>query len=324
MDLETGTNYVSKNLEQETPACLPKCSEKSMEQTNITTAEASDLEATHTKKKKKKKSKNKVEKLNTENAGEQKKNSTIVNESTGNNEVHNTKQSPSISLIKDKNSKEKNSVILKSKNNFDSSEGSTTTQQLPEPKKKKKKAKHKTKTDEIDTKNSNEPETLQIVKKHKTKKGSKNEIAHDNLVESNQCSSTSSESIDKNATQGNLFSMNEDWDEPLKEGESEIFVANPKYTGNAISPTSPLTTPLQAKKKKAGKEKSSSDEVFGTPSITTPDKLPTPIFVKKAISKSGIETKVKKQKKGNIIHSEPKKPSGDKSKRHKIGKSLNI
>ena len=129
----------------------------------------------------------------------------------------------------------------------------------------------------------------------------------------------SSEGKEENTSKHHVFTTNNDWDEPLLEGENEIFVANPKYTGNAISPTSTNTTPLLAKKKKAENKKSSGDEVYGSPSITTPDKLPTPIFVKKAISKSGIDTKVKKHKKGNIIHSEPKSINSGAFKRQRIG-----
>ena len=126
-----------------------------------------------------------------------------------------------------------------------------------------------------------------------------------------------SESVESIKTDSikNTFSVNDNWDEPLKDGETEIFVPNPKYSGNikSLSPNSDLR---KKKDKTPKKSKSNADEVYGTPSIKTPSKPPTPVFIKKAISKSeGKDVKNNKQ----LVKSEPKKLANSSSKKGKLG-----
>ena len=126
-----------------------------------------------------------------------------------------------------------------------------------------------------------------------------------------------SESVESIKTDSinNTFSVNDNWDEPLKDGETEIFVPNPKYSGNikSLSPNSDLRT---KKDKTPKKSKSNADEVYGTPSIKTPSKPPTPVFIKKAISKSeGKDVKNNKE----LVKSEPKKLANSSSKKSKLG-----
>ena len=102
----------------------------------------------------------------------------------------------------------------------------------------------------------------------------------------------------------------------MKDGETEIFVPNPKYSGN-LKASPPTDKALAKKKKKLIKEKLSSSEVYGNPSIKTPDTPPTPVFIKKAMSKSG--TTPVKSINGNV-KSEPKKLSNGSLKNNKIGK----
>ena len=126
-----------------------------------------------------------------------------------------------------------------------------------------------------------------------------------------------SESVESIKTDSinNTFSVNDNWDEPLKDGETEIFVPNPKYSGKikSLSPNSDLHT---KKDKTPKKSKSNADEVYGTPSIKTPSKPPTPVFIKKAISKSeGKDVKNNKE----LVKSEPKKLANSSSKKSKLG-----
>ena len=108
----------------------------------------------------------------------------------------------------------------------------------------------------------------------------------------------------------------------MKEGETEIFVPSRKH--NNSENITPVVESAKKKKKKKdrNKEKSTSDEVYGTPSITTPDKPPTPVFVKKAISKSGATNQAPVKHKGRKnIHSEPKRLGNSVSKISTKGKN---
>merc|ERR1712141_580689 len=68
------------------------------------------------------------------------------------------------------------------------------------------------------------------------------------------------------STEG-VFSVNNDWDEPLKEGETEIFVPSRKH--NTSKNITPVVESAKKKKKKKdrNKEKATPDEVYGTPSM---------------------------------------------------------
>ena len=152
-------------------------------------------------------------------------------------------------------------------------------------------------------------DTLPKSKEDKAKKSSANSI-----ISNINGLSDSGESA-KNSIVNNTFSINDNWDEPLKEGETEIFVPNPKYSGNkkVLSPDNEVRS---EKKKTPKKAKLTSDEVYGTPSIKTPSKPPTPVFLKKAISKS--EGKGVKDITGSA-KSETKKLSTGSLKKSKLG-----
>ena len=167
----------------------------------------------------------------------------------------------------------------------------------------------------------NREKVLENVEK-KNKKSKKNKLnKHTSTLSDNphkfRNDDNLSESVESIKTDSinNTFSVNDNWDEPLKDGETEIFVPNPKYSGNikSLSPNSDLRT---KKDKTPKKSKSNSDEVYGTPSIKTPSKPPTPVFIKKAISKS--EGKDVKNNKG-LVKSEPKKLANSSSKKSKLG-----
>lgn len=135
--------------------------------------------------------------------------------------------------------------------------------------------------------------------------------------------------IEKSTKNTNMFKVSDDWDEQLKEVKTKIFDNNAKSSKNAKSSNTCVSTPPseKKKKKKAAKEKKiRSDEVYGIPSITTPDKLPTPVFVKKAISKSGTDHILKKNKhiRENLTHSEPKHINGTDAKRPKTDKAQRV
>ena len=151
-------------------------------------------------------------------------------------------------------------------------------------------------------------DTLPKSKEDKAKNSSANSILSNINGLSDNCESA------KNSIVNNTFSINDNWDEPLKEGETEIFVPNPKYSGNKkLSPNNEVRS---EKKKTPKKAKLTSDEVYGTPSIKTPSKPPTPVFLKKAISKS--EGKGVKDITGSA-KSETKKLSTGSLKKSKLG-----
>ena len=193
----------------------------------------------------------------------------------------------------------------------------STHENTSEQSKKKKRTKNKVKKGETDgTSDRTQNEFSNNVENSPSK--------YENLTSANECIEKSTNNSE------NLFKVSDDWDEPLKEGETEIFVPNSKYKENLkLSSTSSDLPPLskKKKKKKAAKEnKKESDEIYGTPSITTPDKLPTPVFVKKSISKSGTDHVLKKHKhiKESVTHSEPKRNIGNDTKRPKKGNRYKI
>ena len=157
----------------------------------------------------------------------------------------------------------------------------------------------------------NTAEEVKIRKKKKKVKKEDGKVTGDKVQRSKPTEEKNGEDIvDKipgDASTVGVFSVNNDWDEPLKEGETEIFVPSRKHI-NSENITPVVESAKKKKKKKdRNKEKSTSDEVYGTPSITTPDKPPTPVFVKKAISKSGATNQASVKHKGKNIHSEPKR-----------------
>ena len=121
----------------------------------------------------------------------------------------------------------------------------------------------------------------------------------------------------KNRNTETLFKENEDWDEPLEDGESEIVIPNPKYNGQVkLLPS--------VHKKKKGKKSKEEHEVYSTPSIQTPKKMPTPVYIKKAISKSGTEKSVNSIFAEKRIHSEPKRHAKTKNTGMTTAISINI
>ena len=170
----------------------------------------------------------------------------------------------------------------------------------------------------------NTAEEIKIRKKKKKVKSENRKVIGDEVQRSKPTEEMNGEDV-KDKIKGHVstegvFSVNNDWDEPLKEGETEIFVPSRKHNSKNI----PLVVESEKKKKKKkdrNKEKSASDEVYGNPSITTPDKPPTPVFVKKAISKSGATNQVPAKHTGKNIHSEPKRLGNSVSKISTKGKN---
>merc|ERR1711994_587062 len=163
---------------------------------------------------------------------------------------------------------------------------------------------------------SNDITNAKVQESGKKKKKSKKNKSQEIDLDLNN-SSLSSTPLSSETASVNTFSVNNDWDDHLKDGETEIFVPNPKYSGN-LKASPPTDKALAKKKKKLIKEKLSSSEVYGNPSIKTPDTPPTPVFIKKAMSKSG--TTPVKSINGNV-KSEPKKLSNGSLKNNKIGKA---
>ena len=162
---------------------------------------------------------------------------------------------------------------------------------------------------------SNDITNAKVPESGKKKKKSKKNKSRE--IDSNLNNTSLSSTLESSETASvNTFSVNNDWDDPLKDGETEIFVPNPKYSGN-LKASPPTDKALAKKKKKLIKEKLSSSEVYGNPSIKTPETPPTPVFIKKAMSKSG--TTPVKSINGNV-KSEPKKLSNGNLKNNKIGK----
>ena len=171
----------------------------------------------------------------------------------------------------------------------------------------------------------NTAEEVKIRKKKKKVKKEDGKVTGDKVQLSKPTEEKNGEDIvdkiSEDASTEGVFSVNNDWDEPLKEGETEIFVPGRKH--NNSKNITPVVESAKKKKKKKdrNKEKSTSDEVYGTPSITTPDKPPTPVFVKKAISKSGATNQAPVKHKGKNIHSEPKRLGNNVSKISTKGKN---
>ena len=186
-----------------------------------------------------------------------------------------------------------------------------------------KKLKHSTNSCTADL---NTAEEIKIRKKKKKKKvkSEDRKVTEDEAQRSKPTEEMNGEDV-KDKIKGHVstegvFSVNNDWDEPLKEGETEIFVPSRKHNSKNIPPV--VESEKKKKKKKdRNKEKSASDEVYGNPSITTPDKPPTPVFVKKAISKSGATNQVPVKNTGKNIHSEPKRLGNSVSKISTKGKN---
>ena len=187
-----------------------------------------------------------------------------------------------------------------------------------------KKLKHSTNSCTADL---NTAEEIKIRKKKKKVKSENRKVIGDEVQRSKPTEEMNGEDV-KDKIKGHVstegvFSVNNDWDEPLKEGETEIFVPRRKHNNTKNIPPVVESEKKKKKKKKKdrNKEKSASDEVYGNPSITTPDKPPTPVFVKKAISKSGATNQVPVKHTGKNIHSEPKRLGKNVSKISTKGKN---
>merc|ERR1712223_2140775 len=78
---------------------------------------------------------------------------------------------------------------------------------------------------------SNDITNAKVPESGKKKKKSKKNKSQEIDLDLNK-SSLSSTLVSSKTTSVNTFSVNNDWDDHLKDGETEIFVPNPKYSGN--------------------------------------------------------------------------------------------
>merc|ERR1712141_433943 len=117
----------------------------------------------------------------------------------------------------------------------------------------------------------NTAEEIKIRKKKKKVKSEDRKVTGDEVQRFKPTKEMNGEDVkDKikgDASTEGVFSVNNDWDEPLKEGETEIFVPSRKHNNSKNITPAVESAKKKKKKKDRNKEKSTSDEIYGTPSM---------------------------------------------------------